>query len=100
MSVRAIISILLTVAFVGLIFFLAWQGKTDTQTFNLLVGALTGAALGHVLGYYFNTTESSGKKDDTILLQNKIAAGETPPPVEVPPKPAAIIPPPVADKPQ
>jgi hypothetical protein len=80
MSVRAVISLMLTAAFVGLIFFLGWQGKTETQTFNLLVGALTGAALGHVLGYYFNTTESSGKKDDTILLQNKIAAGETPPP--------------------
>ncbi len=93
MSVRAIISILLTVAFVGLIFLLAWQGKTDTQTFNLLVGALTGAALGHVLGYYFNTTESSGKKDDTIALQTKIAAGETPPPSAPPaPTPAPASP--------
>ena len=89
MSVRAVISILLTAAFVGLIFLLAWQGKTDSETFNLLVGALTGAALGHVLGYYFNTTESSGKKDDTILLNSKIAAGERPPPgSDMPPNPA------------
>lgn len=91
MSVRAILGIILTVAFVLLIFYLAWQGKTETETFNLLVGALTGAALSHVLGYYFGTTESSGKKDDTIQLQTKIAAGETPPPgSDTPPKPATV----------
>ena len=91
MSVRAILGIILTTAFVALIFFLAWQGKTDTQTFNLLVGALTGAALSHVLGYYFGTTESSQTKDDTIKLQTKIAAGETPPP-SAPPAPAPASP--------
>jgi hypothetical protein len=88
MSVRAILGIILTVAFVLLIFYLAWQGKTETETFNLLVGALTGAALSHVLGYYFGTTESSQTKDDTIKIQAKTAAGDTPslaaPPAPVP----------------
>jgi RsiW-degrading membrane proteinase PrsW (M82 family) len=90
MSVRAILGIILTVAFVLLIFYLAWQGKTETETFNLLVGALTGAALSHVLGYYFGTTESSQTKDDTIKIQAKTAAGDAPPPI-VPPadKPVA-----------
>jgi RsiW-degrading membrane proteinase PrsW (M82 family) len=85
MSVRAILGIILTVAFVLLIFYLAWQGKTETETFNLLVGALTGAALSHVLGYYFGTTESSQTKDDTIKIQARTAAGDSPPPAPIPP---------------
>jgi RsiW-degrading membrane proteinase PrsW (M82 family) len=92
MSVRAILGIILTVAFVLLIFYLAWQGKTETETFNLLVGALTGAALSHVLGYYFGTTESSQTKDDTIKIQARTAAGDSPPPAT----PPAPIPPTVA----
>jgi RsiW-degrading membrane proteinase PrsW (M82 family) len=92
MSVRAILGIILTVAFVLLIFYLAWQGKTETETFNLLVGALTGAALSHVLGYYFGTTESSQTKDDTIKLQAGRAAGDAPPP-------GAPLPPVPTDKP-
>jgi ABC-type uncharacterized transport system permease subunit len=76
MSVRAILGVMLTGAFVGLIFLLAWQGKTDTQTFNLLVGAMTGAALGHVLGFYFGTTQSSNTKDDTI---NALSGGAAAP---------------------
>jgi hypothetical protein len=92
MSVRAIIAVMLTGAFVGLLFLLAWQGKTDSDTFNLLVGALTGAALGHVIGFYFGTTESSAVKDDTIKIQAKTAAGDTPPPAT----PPAPVPPTVA----
>ncbi len=84
MNVRAVIGIMLTAAFVGLIFLLAWQGKTETSTFNLLVGAMTGAALGHVLGFYFGTTQSSNMKDDTI---NAMAGGSEAAAAVVPPKP-------------
>jgi hypothetical protein len=67
-----ILALLLTLSIVGLIALLAFLGKTDTDTFKILVGGLMTVGFTNVIGFYFGSSAGSKSKDEVI---NSLATG-------------------------
>jgi hypothetical protein len=60
------LAMILVASIVGLVFLLALMGKSDTDTFKILVGALMSVGFTNIVGFYFGSSSSSKAKDDTI----------------------------------
>ena len=60
------LAIVLVVSIVGLVFMLALLGKSDTDTFKILVGGLMTVGFTNIVGFYFGSSSSSKAKDETI----------------------------------
>lgn len=62
-----VLAVLVTVAFVGLLFMLLVRGipEANKSAFDIVLGLLGGAVTA-ILNYYFGSSLSSAKKDDTI----------------------------------
>jgi hypothetical protein len=60
------IAFALVFAVVVLIFVMALTGKTETDTFKIMVGGLMTVGFSNVIGFYFGSSQGSKTKDDTI----------------------------------
>lgn len=65
-TTQSVIAIGLVVAVIALVFVLALTGKTETDTFKIMVGGLMTVGFASVIGFYFGSSASSKTKDDTI----------------------------------
>jgi hypothetical protein len=64
----------LVLAVIALIFVMALTGKTETDTFKIMVGGLMTVGFANVIGFYFGSSQGSKTKDDTInaaVIANK-----------------------------
>jgi Na+/citrate or Na+/malate symporter len=98
------LAVVLVCSIVGLVFLLAFLGKTDTDTFKILVGALMSVGFTNVIGFYFGSSQSSKNKDETITAMatgTGTGAGIAPAIIAaakaVAPAAAAVAAPPAAD---
>lgn len=66
LEIMPVIALILIVSFIALIFILVFMGKSDSDTFKLLVGALIGSGFTAITQYYFGSSKGSATKDDTI----------------------------------
>jgi hypothetical protein len=62
----SLIATALVGAIVTLPYVMIATGKTDTDVFKVLVGALISVGLTNVVGFYFGSSASSKTKDETI----------------------------------
>ena len=62
-----VLALLVTIAFIGLIFVLFVQGIPDPNksAFDIVLGLL-GGAMTQILNFYFGSSAGSAKKDETI----------------------------------
>lgn len=58
------LAMVLVLAIVLLVFLLALTGKTDTDVFKVLVGALMSVGFTNIVGFYFGSSSGSKEKDD------------------------------------
>jgi hypothetical protein len=63
---QSMLAIILVSAVIILMFVLAFTGKTETDTFKIMVGGLMTVGFASVIGFYFGSSSSSKTKDDTI----------------------------------
>ncbi len=63
---QSFLAIALITAVVALIFVMALTGKTETDTFKIMVGGLMTVGFSNVIGFYFGSSQGSKTKDDTI----------------------------------
>jgi heme A synthase len=62
----AFIANVLVLSIVGLVFALVVTGKTDTDVFKVLVGALMSVGFTNIVGFYFGSSQGSKEKDTAI----------------------------------
>jgi hypothetical protein len=87
------IALILVISIVGLVFLLAITGKSDSDTFKILVGALMSVGFTNIVGFYFGSSQGSKDKDTALA---SIASGSVTFPavtdaVEVAAPPAATV---------
>jgi CII-binding regulator of phage lambda lysogenization HflD len=63
---RSLLAIAVASAVIVLVFVMALTGKTETDTFKIMVGGLMTVGFASIIGYYFGSSEGSKLKDDTI----------------------------------
>ena len=63
---QSALAIILVTAVIVLMFDLALTGKTETDTFKIMVGGLMTVGFASVIGFYFGSSQGSKTKDDTI----------------------------------
>lgn len=63
---QSTLAVIASVGFMGLAFYLALSGKTDSDAFKIMVGALISVALTQVYQFYFGSSKPSQTKDETI----------------------------------
>lgn len=63
---QSALAIILVTAVIVLMFVLALTGKTETDTFKIMVGGLMTVGFASVIGFYFGSSAGSKTKDDTI----------------------------------
>ena len=76
---QSFLAIALIVAVVALMFVLVLTGKTETDTFKIMVGGLMTVGFASVIGFYFGSSAGSKTKDDTINAAVQTAAANNPP---------------------
>ncbi len=70
---QSFLAITLVVSLVVLVFLLALNGQSDSDTFKILVGGLMTVGFSNIIGFYFGSSQGSKTKDDTI---NTLSANE------------------------
>ena len=63
---QSFLAIALIMAVIALIFVMALTGKTETDTFKIMVGGLMTVGFSSVISFYFGSSQGSKTKDDTI----------------------------------
>ena len=76
---QSMLAIILVTAVIVLMFVLALTGKTETDTFKIMVGGLMTVGFASVIGFYFGSSAGSKTKDDTINAAVQTAAANNPP---------------------
>ena len=98
---QSFLAMTLVVSIVALVFMLAAIGKSDSDTFKILVGGLMGVGFSNVIGYYFTSSPGSKLKDETIHAMAATASGSpaavTAAAERAAPAAAAVAAPPAAD---
>jgi hypothetical protein len=61
---QSALALIAAVGFMALTFFLAISGKTDSDAFKIMVGALISVSLTQVYQWYFGSSKGSTAKDD------------------------------------
>lgn len=74
---QSFLALVLVIAVVALVFYLAIAGKTETDTFKIMVGGLMTVGFASVIGFYFGSSQGSKAKDDAI---SAMATNNNPPP--------------------
>ena len=69
------LAIVLVISIVGLVFMLAMLGKSDTDTFKILVGGLMTVGFTNIVGFYFGSSAASKAKDETISTMASAVGG-------------------------
>jgi hypothetical protein len=77
---QSFLAIFSAISIIGLVYILALTGKTDTDTFKIMVGTVMGVGFTAIYQFYFGSSKGSTTKDNTIAtMASNGAPAPTPP---------------------